>query len=311
MFGAIILTIIFFRDGIPFSDALYSGIFHSISAFCNAGFSLFPNNLENYKTNVGLNLTISLLIILGGIGFFVIKELRNVYFFRKQKLEHLSLHTKVMLSTTIFLISAGTISIFIGEFMTSLGQYNLGEKFLISFFQSVTTRTAGFNTINIGLLNAHTLLIMCLLMFIGAGPVSTAGGIKSSTALILWQSIKSTLSGKNRVEIFNREIHPSIVLKAMALTLISFGLVMFISILMVRLEEDKPFLSVVFEVVSAFGTVGLSTGITPFLSDPGKLLIVLLMYIGRIGPLTLVLGIVRKKRENERVSYPQGRVLIG
>jgi len=164
---------------------------------------------------------------------------------------------------------------------------------------------------NLGFFNNHTLIIMCLLMFIGAGPVSTAGGIKASTALILLQSIKATFSGKNRVEIFRREIHPVIVLKSLALTLISFGLVLFFSIVMLRLEEGKPFLAIIFEVISAFGTVGLSMGITPQLSDSGKFMIVLLMYIGRIGPLTLVLGFVRKKQQTERISYPQGRVLIG
>jgi trk system potassium uptake protein TrkH len=148
-------------------------------------------------------------------------------------------------------------------------------------------------------------------MFIGAGPVSTGGGIKASTAVILIQSIKATLSGKDKVEIFQRELHPAIVLKSIALTLISFFLVFVASIIMVKLEEGKNILAIVFEVISAFGTVGLSMGITPQLSDPGKLLIILVMYIGRIGPLTLVLGIVRKKYRGEGISYPQGRVLIG
>ncbi|MDH4467529.1 MAG: TrkH family potassium uptake protein [Bacteriovoracaceae bacterium] len=311
MIGAIFLTIIFFNSGMEFSESLYAGIFHSVSAFCNAGLSIFSNNLEGFKTNVGVNLTVSMLIISGGIGFFVIKELRNVFFFRKQKLEQISLHTRVMLVATISLILIGTVSIFVGEFLTTLSQYNLGEKFLISFFQSVTTRTAGFHTISIGMMNPHTLLVICLLMFIGAGPISTAGGIKASTFVILIQSIKATLLGKDRVEIFKRELHPQVVLKSIALTLISFFLVFVVTIIMVKLEENKTILSIIFEVMSAFGTVGLSMGITPQLSEPGKLIIILLMYIGRIGPLTLVLGIVRRKAQRGGISYPQGRVLIG
>ncbi|MFN8369391.1 MAG: TrkH family potassium uptake protein [Bacteriovoracaceae bacterium] len=308
--GAIILTISFLYDGFEFGTALYMGIYHSISAFCNAGISLFDNNLESYATNSTVSFTVSFLIIFGGIGFTVLRDLARI-FVQKKSLKNLEVHTKIVVITSFMLIAIGTVIIFFGEFLNSLDGYTLWEKFTISFFQSVTTRTAGFNTIP--LINFHTYVIffMILLMFIGASPASTGGGIKTSTFAIMIQSIIATMKGNSRVEFFNRRASESLVVKAVAISIISMIIVTFFVFMMMKIEPEQTFLTIMFEVVSAFGTVGLSLGITPYLSVSGKLLITLLMFIGRVGPLTLFLAIGEQKVSKGKIEYPEGQIMIG
>jgi trk system potassium uptake protein TrkH len=313
--GAILLTGAFIYDGQDLSEAMFNGVFHSISAFCNAGFSLYPNSLENFQDNFFINTVIMVLIIFGGLGFIVIKDLREHLFakrfHKKRGFVHLTLHTKIVLVTNLGLIFLGTFAFFFSEFLNSLDDFSIIEKFLISLFQSVTTRTAGFNTIDFSALHPHTIYFMCLLMFIGASPGSTGGGIKTTTFAILIQSVKTTLQGRKQVEFFERKIPNLINVRATAVAIISLVIVSVFILIMIKVEPQIPFLSLFFETVSAFGTVGLSLGITPELGQAGKIFIIILMFIGRVGPLTLVLAFSQVKSLPNKVEFTDGRVLIG
>lgn len=311
--GAVILTGVFVHSGESFGHALYLGIFHSISAFCNAGISPIITGVEGYKTNVVFNLTVSMLIILGGIGFWVIKDLKkNIskvtnlkYYFQS-----LTLHSKVVLTTSFFLIFFGTIVIFLFDYMGSFSQYNLTEKMLIAFFHSVSARTAGFSTFNLAQFSSASLFIIIILMYIGASPGSTGGGIKTTTFAIIWQSILSTLKGKSDIEFFNRTVDSSLVLKSAALAIMSLMFISVVTALLLVFETDKTFLALIFEAVSAFCTVGLSVGITSSLTSIGKLLIIILMYVGRVGPLTLIIGI-SSVQSKQGIRYPKEKIVIG
>jgi trk system potassium uptake protein TrkH len=310
LFGAIILTIGFSLEGYEFGQSLYYGIFHSISAFCNAGFALFNNSLVDFSTNPLIHGTVSTLIVLGGLGFIVLKELESIIF-RKRKIVNLSVHSKIVFSTNIALIVLVAVYIFFSEYIHGLDGMGLFEQIQVSVFQSITTRTAGFNTIALNDLHPHTLYLFALIMFIGASPGSTGGGIKTTTFAILFQSVKATLRGKDRVEFFDRTVPNIVVVRATAIIVISLMIVSFFILLMMRIETEHGFLSIFFEVVSAFSTVGLSLGITPYLTAAGKLSLVALMFIGRVGPLTLALAIGQKRQTEGKIEYPDGRVLIG
>lgn len=308
--GGIILTVGFYLEGFDLGPALYHGFYHSIMAFCNSGLSTFNNNLESYATAPLINITVAFLIILGGIGFIVLREANEV-FARKRRLRRLTLHTKMVLTVTTFLLFAGTAFIFFGEYMHALDGYGLWDQVQISFFQSVTTRTAGFNTIPMGNLNSYTLYVMVILMFIGASPGSTGGGIKTTTVGILTQTIKSLLWGGRKVEAFDRSISPEAVIKAIALTICSAAILALFILILMKTEPDQSFLALVYECTSAFGTVGLTMGVTPFLSAAGKIAITLLMYIGRVGPLTLVLAVGQRSTSRGLYERPEGKIIIG
>lgn len=308
--GAIILTIGFYQEGFEIGQAMYFGFFHSIMAFCNAGYALFSNNLEDFKFTPLIHLTVAFLILMGGIGFAVIKDvLHNLR--TRREFRALSVHTKIVLSINMLLLVFGTIYLFFGEFLHAFQDMSMGEKFQVSFFQSVTTRTAGFNTINLSSLHPHSLYMMILLMFIGASPGSTGGGVKTTTFAVLLQSVTATLKGKFDVEMFERKIPPQTVVKAIAIFIICLIVVSAGVLVIMRVEPDKSFLALLFECVSAFGTVGLSLGITPFLTVFGKIIIISLMYLGRVGPLTLVLAVGSQAVLPSKVEYPEGKVLIG
>lgn len=310
LWGAIILTLGLTFEGFDFGTAIYYGLFHSVSAFCNAGLSMFDNSFENFATRPFIHGTLAILITLGGLGFVVLKELRRVIAEGKSFVR-ISIHTRVVLTTSLFLTAAGAIFIFFSEFLHALDNYTIWQKIQIALFQSITLRTAGFNTIPLGNLHTYTIYVMILFMFIGASPGSTGGGVKTTTLAILFKSMKASLYGENDVTLFNRRVAPSVVVKSTALIFISIVLVSFFVLVMLNLENDQPFLTVVFEVVSAFGTVGLSLGISPFLGMMGKLTIIMVMLIGRIGPLTLLLALSSKGQVSGRVEYPDGRVMIG
>lgn len=311
IWGGIILTVAFYFEGQEFGMAIYNGFFHSISAFCNAGFSLFNNSLEGFATNPMINTTISVLIILGGFGFIVLKEIKHAIV-EKWSFVDLSIHTKVVIITNLALVVMGALVIFFSEFLHSLDSYpDLFDKIQVSLFQSVTTRTAGFNTISLNNLYPHTLYIVTLFMFIGASPGSTGGGIKTTTFAILIQSVSATLKGRKNVEFFNRTVPNQVVVRAISIIIISLILVSMFIFLMMRIEPDKSFMMIFFEVISAFATVGLSLGITPHLTVLGKFAIIILMFIGRVGPLTLVLAIGESSKEQGQVDYPTGRLMIG
>lgn len=310
LIGALALTIAFTIEGYDFGQSIYYGLFHSVSAFCNAGFALFDNSLEDFGFNPFIHGVISVLIVLGGLGFIVIKELELIIF-RAKKLINLSVHSKIVIVTNILLIALVASYIFFSEYLNSLNSMSFWQQIQISLFQSITTRTAGFNTISLNALYPHTLYLMCLIMFIGASPGSTGGGIKTTTFAILFQSVKATLKGKDRVEFFDRTIPNHLVVRAVAIIVISLIIVSFFILLMMRFETEHGFLSIFFEVVSAFATVGLSLGITPYLSVAGKISIVVLMFIGRVGPLTLALAIGQQRKTPGKMDYPTGRIMIG
>ena len=271
--GAALSFLVFVQDYSPLR-ALGISAFHSIAAFNNSGFDILGGlrNLVPYQDNVLLNLTTCGLIIFGGIGFLVILDILKQRRFRK-----LSLHSKVVLTTSFVLIVAGTAFLAATEDISLMG----------AFFQSVSARTAGFSTYPIGEFTDAGLFVLRILMFIGASPGSTGGGIKTSTFFTLFQSARSVFS-KKPIGAFRRSISPGNLNKAYLITMLSLGVVCVGVFLMCLLEPEYTFLQLLFEVVSAFGTVGLSTGITPHLGDAGKLVIIVIMFIGRLGAFTLL-----------------------
>ncbi|MBU1036055.1 TrkH family potassium uptake protein, partial [bacterium] len=285
--GAVILFFCWQRIYSPL-QALYLAVFHSISAFCNAGFSLFSDSIMRYKGDLIINLTFMILIILGGIGFLVLLEL-----FQYGKNGTLSLHAKLALKISFILILIGFTIIFFIESNnpSTLRDLNFPEKIYGSIFQSVTARTAGFNTIHIGSMQNATLFLIIILMFIGASPSSTGGGIKTTTFGLLILYVWSSLKGKEEIQILKRRISQDIIPKVLTVITLSLGLVITMTILLSYVEREN-FIKVLFEVVSAFGTVGLSTGITSSLSIAGKIIIIITMFTGRIGPLGLALSLI-------------------
>jgi trk system potassium uptake protein TrkH len=308
--GAMVLTVGFYQEGFEIGQALYFGFYHSIMAFCNAGYALFNNNLEDFKFEPLISMTVAFLIIFGGIGFSVMKDLLTTIK-SKRSFKTLSVHTKIVLSVNTLLLAFGTIYLFFGEFLHAFQEMSMWERFQVSFFQSVTPRTAGFNTVNLNALHPHSLYMLIILMFIGASPGSTGGGVKTTTFAVLLQSVTATLRGKFDVEMFERKIPAAIVVKSIAIFIISLIVVSGGVLIMMRLEPDKSFLAIFFEVTSAFGTVGLSLGITPFLTILGKITIVLMMFVGRVGPLTLILAVSSRAVSRSKVEYPEGKILIG
>jgi trk system potassium uptake protein len=275
------------------NEGIFYAIFHSVSAFCNAGFSLFSDSLVSFGLHIPTVMVISFLIILGGLGFPV---LFNLFYYQHKSYfgVRIKLQTKLALYVTAFLLIGGTFIIYLGEFNGALSGYSFQDKFLLSWFQSVTTRTAGFNTMNLSLFGGHTLLMMMIFMIIGASPGSTGGGIKTTTFGLIVVSFWSNLKASRHVNLMKRRIDEKNILEAFSLLFLA---VLFISLFGYGLFyiEKGSFLPIMFEVVSAFGTVGLSLGVTPELSSGGKVLIMILMFIGRIGPLSILYALSKPK----------------
>jgi trk system potassium uptake protein TrkH len=288
-------------------EALFYSIFHSVSAFCNAGFSLFSTSFMSARSNTWVNFVLILLIILGGLGFTVLLNLfrRTVY----GKNERITVQTRIVILTSLALIVFGAVNIYFFERGSLFSSYEGHERVLSSIFQSVTTRTAGFNTVDIAALDPKTLFLMSILMFIGASPGSTGGGIKTTTFFTLILSIITILRDQRFNTIFKRRIPYQVVNRAIAILVSAMGLVI-IGTIMLGFSEQFSFMEVYFETVSAFGTVGLSTGITPLLSDFGKIIVMITMFVGRLGPLTIVLAI-RNVQGSRLVTYPEERVMVG
>jgi len=287
--------------------ALFYSIFHSVSAFCNAGFSLYSNSFMDAKSNIWVNVVLIFLIVCGGLGFTVILNLTGKIF--KAEKERLTVQTRIVLLTTAFFICYGAISFYLLEQNNILNGLNPKERFLTSIFQSITTRTAGFNTVDISRLRPITLFMMTNMMFVGASPGSTGGGIKTTTFFILLLSIITILRDQRFNTIFGRRIPFQIINRTFAI-LVSSIILVIMGTLFLGFTEGFSFIRIFFETVSAFGTVGLSTGITSSLSDFGKIVIIICMFAGRIGPLTLVLAIKNKQR-TRLVTYPEERVMVG
>lgn len=307
LLGALALFFAWHDDfSTPF-EAVFTSLFHSISAFCNAGFSLFPDSLVSYGTTPSIVFTISLLIIFGGIGFPVVFNVLQ-FFKRRHRNIHLRMQTKLALIVTGCLLVYGTIAIYLTEMNTGLAGYSLWDGFLLSFFQSVTARTAGFNTMDIGQLMPSTLLIILTLMYVGASPGSTGGGIKTTTFGLTVMELWNTMRGRERLHLWNRKVMQHNVRQALSIIFLSTVLISFF-LLLLLVVDGHSFLPSLFEIISAFGTVGLTMGITGSLSVSAKVLIILLMFIGRLGPLTIAFALSAQKSETG-YDLPEENVLI-
>lgn len=295
-----------------FPKGLYYGIWHAVSFFNNAGFDLFGpitgpfTSLTAYAGDFITNAVTMALIVLGGIGFIVMSDVMD---YRRTK--RLTLHSKVVLSATSILIVTGALVIFIFEYSNSktLGSLDFGGKILASFFQSVTPRTAGANTLDLASLRQATQFFMIILMFIGASPGSTGGGIKTTTFTMLVGAIVAMVRGKEDIVFFRNRLGKERILKAITLTMFALFLVIFVTMLL-STTEDHEFLMILYEVTSAFGTVGLTLGLTTKLTVFGKVMIALTMFAGRLGPLTLAYAL-QPKAEKELYRYPEGKITIG
>jgi potassium uptake TrkH family protein len=316
--AGILLVYISWGSAMEFSgikERLYFSVFHTLSAFNNAGFSLFSDSLYHLpvRHQYFLHLVIAALIVVGGLGFLVLQDV----FARENRLQRkrypwktLHVNTRLVLHVTVWLILVGSVFFFILEYNHVLKDYSLTGKIVASFFQSVTTRTAGFNTVDTALLSNPSILLFLLFMFIGASPGSTGGGIKTTTFAVALQAASSNLRGKEHVEFFKRNIPWAYVNKTYAVLFSAFLLLVVFSLALAISEPHYSLKSIVFEVVSAFGTVGLSLGITPDLSPLGKMIVVMAMFVGRIGSLTLGIALTRRVLYT-RYRYPDGRLMIG
>ena len=314
--SAIFLLLPIFAEDYGFKKGLWYAIFHAISAWNNAGFSLFADSLTPYKNSIPLNVIISALIILGGIGYQVIIEIYLWIIDKFNRTRHhrydFSLNFKVVVTTTISLLILGTLAFFMTEFNNSatINSLPFSEKLIASWFQSVTTRTAGFNTIDIGKMTSAGLFITIGFMFIGASPSGTGGGIKTTTLSILINTTRAVLRGKEQVIMYKREVPFSLILKAMGVVFGSLVMVILMIIVISISNPEIELIAILFEVVSAFATVGLSTGITSSLSILAKLAIVFTMYVGRVGVLLFMGAIVGEPRPS-RIQYPEENLLVG
>ena len=307
--GAVLLFLPFERLEGPGRGAFFAA-FHSISAFNNAGFGFYGDSLVRFVHDPLLNVTILALIVLGGLGFMVVINVAS--HFRHGRRVPLTLHSKVVLTGTALLIVIGTLVVLAFEWTNpaTLAHLPFPDKVMAALFQSITPRTAGFNTLDVSQLRPATLLFTMLLMFIGGNPGSTAGGIKTVTFLVLVGSAWSISRGHGELTLFERRIASQTAVKASAIALLGMLLVGAAVTGLTLTDPDKSLLQLSFESVSAFGTVGLSTGITAALSAGGKLIIIALMYLGRLGPLTLALALMERQPER-RIKYPEDDVVIG
>lgn len=308
--GTLFLSIRFIPQYGWITGIAYS-IFHSVSAFCNAGFDLIGDGrgLTPYVSDPIVSIIIPLLIIVGGIGFSVITDVIT-----NKKFKKLSLHTKMALVITLLLLITGFIGFTVLEWRNprTLGGLNISNRFLSGFFQSTTTRTAGFNTIDFSQMRNTSKLLTVILMYIGGSPASTAGGIKTTTLGVIFFTIVSVIQGKSETELFRKRISRDIVNRALTIAFIGIFLIISVTMILSITDSQFSFIEILFETVSAFGTVGLTLGITPILSSFGKVLLILMMFTGRVGILTIAFALARQQRKYKlNIKYPEGKILVG
>jgi trk system potassium uptake protein TrkH len=294
-------------------QAAWNALFHAVSAFCNAGFSTYSDSLIGYHDNPIVVLVIATNIIMGGLGFLVLSELTRTRFRSRRFLYQYSLHTRLVLTLTALFITLGTVTFAALEWNNALLGSPPVEKIINSFFQSVTCRTAGFNTVDIASLRESTLFMMIFLMFTGGSPGSIAGGVKTTTMAVVWLLLVMKFRGRGQIVLWGRALDSDTVEKSTSLFIMALIFVStstFFLLLAGTPAAKNVFLSALFEVTSAFGTVGLSTGLTPGLTDTGKLLLCAVMYIGRLGPLTLISALTTGKKQLD-ISYPEEHIMIG
>ncbi|XAM53515.1 Ktr system potassium uptake protein B [Terrisporobacter vanillatitrophus] len=312
--GALLLSMVFIPK-LGLIKGIWYSVFHSISAFCNAGFDLMGivsgeySSLTYFVDNSLINLVICGLIVLGGIGFPVLLDVIN-----NKKYSKLNVHSKIVINTTGILIAVGFLFIFIVEFnnKNTLGGLNMKEKLLSSLLQSITLRTAGYNTIDLTVLKESTLFLMIILMLIGASPASTGGGLKTTTVATLFLTVKSFILGKEDIEVYQRRISSTTVKKSLGIFFIGVFVVLFGTLMITIVSPEFSLLESAFEVVSAFATVGLSIGSTPTLTTFGKIIIMILMFLGRVGSLTIFIALLsRTNKIKSKVRYAEGKIIVG
>ncbi|MFD2748161.1 TrkH family potassium uptake protein [Paenibacillus yanchengensis] len=306
--GTIILTLRWSGE-MGFGQALYYGLFHTVSAFNNAGFSLWSDSLSSFVGDPIVNITIVTLFVLGGIGYIVIVDI-----FRKRSWHKLSLHTKVVLISSAVLSVGGMLFIFILESSNpaTFGGLSIGDRLLASFFQGITPRSAGYNTIDIGSMLAASQFVLIILMFIGASSGGTGGGVKTNTIVVILLATWNTFRGGGQIHAFGRKISQDIVLRALAVLVSSLLFIVIISLILTITENklEDQFFDVLFETTSAFSTTGLSTGLTGNLTPLGKIIVTITMFIGRLGPLTLAFALSQRKT-NSKIGYPEENIMVG
>lgn len=292
----------------PLGRAGYLGLFHSISAFNNAGFDLFTVSLEGFRADLFMNLVTTGLILTGGLGFIVLMDFYSWIKWRSP----LTVHTRIVLTVSLGLLLLGMIAVLAAEQSNpaTLAGRPLGERLLASWFHSVTPRTAGFNTLPTGDLAPSTQFVTVALMFIGGSPGSTAGGVKTTAFAVLILALASGLTGRQDLESHNRRLSWQVVNRALAIVLLA-GLWIFVTTLLLLVTEGADFLMTLFEVVSAFATVGLSMGLTGHLSPVGQTAIIVTMFLGRVGPLTLAAAIAFRQRRQTNIRKPIDKVILG
>ncbi len=297
-------------DALAVGRRAYMAVFHSISAFCNAGFSLYPDSLERYRSDPWVNLIFIVLITVGGLGFPVVRDLQQVLRARRAGIrQRLSLHSRLVLVVSAALVVSGAVLLVFTEYGGALQEDSLVSGLIPATFQSVTARTAGFNTIPIEEMTSAGLMVLVVLMFIGASPASTGGGIKTSTFAVILATNRAMLQHRDKPVIWRRALPESVRHRAVVIASLAFAMVV-IATFVLCLTEEVLFLDLLFEVVSAFGTVGLSTGATPHLSIFGRLVITATMFLGRIGPLTFAVAI-QPRTERAKPMFPEEDALVG
>jgi trk system potassium uptake protein len=317
--GALILAGRLAARGMDAGGALYHGFFHSVSAFCNAGFSLYADSLAGFARDPVWLLTTAVLIFAGGLGFLVLYDICTLRFRRPAigLRRRLTLHSRIVLTAAALLVAAGAVGFALLEWGNTLAPLPDGEKGWVAFFHAVTPRTAGFNVVDLRAVQPATRFMTVVLMFIGGAPCSAAGGIKVTSVVVLLMVIRSLLRGRRETEIHGRTIPTRAVREA--LTIFLLALLLIGAVFGLLLIMERPLLSaamgftsedLMFETVSAFATVGLSTGITPHLSEFGRLCIVFLMFVGRLGPLAMAL-MIGKTKVRQVIRYPEEDILVG
>lgn len=310
--GAVLLSIAFVPKHGGFG--IWMGVFTSITAFCNAGFDLCGitgeySSLTNFSGDPLVLMTVALLVIIGGLGFIVWENFLNI-----RKIRKLSLHTKAVLITTGALLAGGTLFYLVSEWSNpaTLGTMNFGEKLMNAFFSSVTARTAGYNSISVEGMSDFSLLGTCILMFVGASPASTGGGIKTTTLLVLIMTVVSYIRNKNDVEILKHKIDKLAVYRTLTVTLLSLiAVILCFSVLYFTVPGEVSGVKCLFEAVSAFSTTGLSAGVTAIAGTAGRILIIMTMYIGRVGPVSLVLSMLMNTSKRKNLVVPDGQIIVG
>ena len=325
LLGALALLPAFCRDyGLR---GVWMSVFHSVSAFCNAGFSTLPGNLGNPLVMTGHNpffIYISLLIILGGIGFPILVNFKDIILYHLRRLWHFlrtwhwdgkrfyhlyNLNTKIVLIVTFLLLVLGTVGIAVFEWNASFAGMSVADKWTQAFFNATCPRTAGFTSVDLAGLGVQTLLIYLFLMWVGGGSQSTAGGIKVNAFAVVVLNLVAVLRGTERVEVFGRELSHDSIRRSNATVVMSFGVLLLFIFIISILEPGTSLLAITFECVSALSTVGSSLNLTPRLGDDSKLLVALLMFVGRVGLITLMLGIIKQKKHT-KYQYPSGQIII-